>query len=69
MTSLGRNNNDGLVPIIVQQPTLYLACASLHNTGDGKSTGQQLVYKLHTDNVGNNQTITTKCCPVVPLCL
>jgi hypothetical protein len=35
-----RTNDDGLVPIIVQQPVLYSSSASLDDAGDDKSTGR-----------------------------
>ncbi len=35
-----RNNNDGLVPVVVHQPVLYSASPSLNDAGDDKSTGQ-----------------------------
>ena len=51
-----RTNNDGLIPVVVQQDVLYLAFASLDNVGDDKLTRQRLAYTLRTDNVGDNQT-------------
>jgi hypothetical protein len=33
-----RNNDDGLVPIVIQQPVLYLASASLDNARNSEST-------------------------------
>jgi hypothetical protein len=35
---MARNNDDGLVPIVVQQPVLYSSSASLDDAGDNKST-------------------------------
>ena len=32
-------NNDGLVPVVVQQAVLHSASASIDNVGDDKSTG------------------------------
>ena len=55
-----RNNDNGLVPVmIMQQPILYSAFTSLGDVGDNMSTGRQLSYALHTDDVGNDQTTTT----------
>jgi hypothetical protein len=34
-----RNNNNSLVPIVVQQPILYSSSTSLDKAGDDKSTG------------------------------
>jgi hypothetical protein len=34
-----RNNSDGLVPVVIQQPILVSASASLDDAGDDKSTG------------------------------
>ena len=49
-------NNDGLVPVVVQQAILYLASASLDDAGKDKSTGRRLAYTLHTDNAGDDRT-------------
>ena len=57
--NMARNNDDGLIPVVVQQAVLYSASASIDNVGDDKSTGQRLAYALHTDDVGNDQTTTT----------
>jgi hypothetical protein len=54
-----RNNDDGLIPVIVQQAVLHSASASLDDAGDDKSTGRQLLYALRMDDVGNNRTTTT----------
>ena len=54
-----RNNDDGLVPIVVQQAFLYSASASIDNMGDDKLTGRRLAYALRTDDVGDNQMTTT----------
>jgi hypothetical protein len=54
-----RNNDDRLVPVIVQQAVLYSASASIDNVGDDKSTGQRLVYALRTDDVGDDRMTTT----------
>jgi hypothetical protein len=35
-----RNNDNGLVPVVVQQAVLYSASASIDNVGNDKSTGQ-----------------------------
>ena len=51
-----RNNDDGLVPVVVQQAVLYSASTSIYNVGDDKSTGQRLVYALHTDDVSDDRT-------------
>ncbi len=61
------NNDDGLVPVVVQQPDLYSSSASLDNFGDDKLTGRQLSYALRTNNVGDNRTTTrmmttSSCC-------
>jgi hypothetical protein len=56
---MARNNDDGLVPVIVQQAVLHSASASLDDAGDDKSTGRQLLYALRMDDVGNNRTTTT----------
>jgi hypothetical protein len=53
---MARNNDDGLVPFVVQQAALYSAFASLDNVGDDESTGRRLAYTLRTDDVGNDQT-------------
>ncbi len=66
-----RNNEDGLVPVVVQQAILYLASASLDNVGDNKSTGRELAYTLRTVvDVGNNRmttamTATLSCRPLM----
>ena len=39
-----RNNDNGLVPVVVQQAVLYSASATLNNVGKDKSTGRQLAY-------------------------
>ena len=39
--SPARNNGNGLVPVVMQQPVLYLASASLDNAGHEKSAGRQ----------------------------
>ena len=39
-----RNNDNGLVPVVVQQAVLYSASATLINVGKDKSTGRQLAY-------------------------
>jgi hypothetical protein len=57
--NMARNNDDGLVPVVVQQAVLYLAFASIDNVGDDKSTGQRLSYALRTDDVGDDRTTTT----------
>ena len=57
--NMARNNDDGLVPVVVQQAVLYSAFASIDNVGDDKSTGQRLAYALRTDDVGDNQMTTT----------
>ena len=57
--NMARNNDDGLVPVVVQQAVLYSASASIDNVGDDKSTGQRLAYALRTDNVGDDRTTTT----------
>ncbi len=54
-----RNNDDGLIPVVVQQTILYSASASIDNVGDDKSTGQRLAYVLRTDDVGDDRTTTT----------
>jgi len=40
--NMARNNEDGLVAVVVQQPILYSSSASLDNAGDDKSTGHHL---------------------------
>jgi hypothetical protein len=57
--NMARNNDDGLVPVVVQQAVLYSASASIDNVGEDKSTGRLLAYALRTDDVGNDQTTTT----------
>ena len=57
--NMARNNNDGLVPVVVQQAVLYSASASIDNVGDDKSTGRRLAYALCTDDVGDDRTTTT----------
>jgi hypothetical protein len=57
--NMARNNDDGLVPVVVQQAVLYLASASIDNVGDDKTTGQRLSYALRTDDVGDDRTTTT----------
>ena len=52
--NMARNNDDGLIPVVVQQAVLYLASASINNVGNDKSTGQRLAYTLCTDNVSND---------------
>ena len=42
-----RNKDDGLIPVVVQQPILYLASASLDDTGDNE-------YVLRMDNAGDD---------------
>ena len=37
--NMARNNDDGLIPVVVQQAVLYLASASINNVGNDKSTG------------------------------
>jgi hypothetical protein len=54
-----RNNDDGLVPVVMQQAVLYSASASIDNVGDDKSTGQRLTYALRTDDVGDDRRTTT----------
>jgi len=56
--NMARNNDDGLVPIVVQQAILYSASASIDNVGDDKPTGRQLAYALSTDDVSDDQTTT-----------
>ena len=56
--NMARNNDDGLVPVVVQQAVLYSASASIDNVGDDKSTGRRLAYVLRTDDVGNDRTTT-----------
>ena len=56
-----RNKDDGLIPVVLQQPILHLASASLDDTGDDE-------YVLRMDNVGDDRTtmtITSSCCPIV----
>ena len=43
-----RNNDDGLVPVVVQQAVLHSASASIDNVGDDKLTGRRLAYVLRT---------------------
>ncbi len=54
-----RNNDDGLVPVVVQQAVLHSASASLDDVGDDESTGRRLAYTLRTDDVGDDQMMTT----------
>ncbi len=49
-----RNNDDGLIPVIVQLPVLYSSSASLDDVGDDKSTGRRLSYALCTNDVGDD---------------
>ena len=37
--NMAKNNDDGLVPVVVQQAVLYSASASIDNVSDDKSTG------------------------------
>ena len=60
--SPARNNKDGLVPVIMQQPVLYSVSASLDDAGD-----------VHMDNVGDDRMTTTmtktsSCCPIMLRC-
>ena len=48
-----RNNDAGLVPIIVQQAVLYSTSASLDNAGNGELIGRRLAYALRTDDVSD----------------
>ena len=71
--NMARNNDDGLVPVVVQQAVLYSASASIDNVGDNKSTGQRLAYALRTDDVGDDRTTTTmtatsSCRPLILRC-
>ena len=68
--NMARNNDDGLVPVVVQQAVLYSASASIDNVGDDKSTGRQLAYALCTDDVGDDRmtttmTATSSCRPLI----
>jgi hypothetical protein len=38
--NMGRNNDDGLVPVVKQQAVLHSASTSLDNVGDDESTGR-----------------------------
>ena len=49
-----RHNDDGLVPVVVQQAVLHSASASLDDVGDDESTGRRLAYMLRTDDVGDD---------------
>jgi len=53
------NNDDGLVPVVMQPAVLHSALASLDDVGDDESTGRQLAYTLRTDDVGHDRTTTT----------
>ena len=69
--NMARNNRDGLVPVVVQQPILVSASASLDDTGDDKSTGRQLSYALRKNDIGDDQmttrmTMTLFCCDTLP---
>jgi hypothetical protein len=58
--SPARNDDDnGLVPVFVQQPVLYVASVILDDAADDKPAGRQLAYALCTDDVGNDRTKTT----------
>ena len=58
--SPARNNNDNrLVPVVMQQPVLYSASAILDNVANNEPAGRQLAYALRMDNVGNDRTKTT----------
>ena len=57
--NMARNNNDGLVPVVVQQVILHSASASLNDVGDDESTGRGLACRLPTDNVGDNRMTAT----------
>jgi len=37
--NMARNNDDGLVPVAMHQPILYMAFTSLDNVGNNKSNG------------------------------
>ena len=37
--NMARENDDGLVTVVVQQPILYSSSTSLDDAGDNKSTG------------------------------
>mgnify|MGYP006201267699 CR=1 FL=1 len=54
-----RNNDNGLVPVVVQQAVLHSASASLDDVGDDESIGQRLAYTLRTDDVGDDRTTAT----------
>ena len=54
--NMARTNDDGLVPVVVQQAVLYSAFASLDSVGEDESTGRRLAYALCTDDVGDDQT-------------
>ncbi len=45
-----RNNDAGLVPIIVQQAVLYSASASLDNAGNDELIGRRLAHVPRTDD-------------------
>ena len=67
--NMARNNDDGLVSVIVQ----HSSSTSLYNAGDNKSTGRQLLYLLRTNNVGDDQTTTrmmttSSCFPLMLRC-
>jgi hypothetical protein len=62
------DDDDGLVSVVVQQPILYSAYASLNDDvgsddvgSDDESTGGRLLasYALRTDDVGDDRTTTT----------
>ncbi len=63
-------NNDGLVPVVVQQAILYLASASLEDTGDDESPRRRLAYMLRTDDAGDDRmtmmmTTSLSCRPLM----
>ena len=71
--NMARNNDNGLIPIVVQQAVLYLASTSLNNVGEDESTGRQLAHALLTDNIGDDQTTTmmmatSSCHPLMLQC-
>ena len=70
--NMSRNNEDGLVPVVVQQAVLYSAFASLDNVGDDESTGRRLAYALRTPHGRRwrrpntrTMTATSSCCPLI----
>ena len=57
--NMARNNDNGLLPVVVQQAVLHSASASLDDVGDDELTGRRLACTLRTDDVCEDQMTTT----------